>query len=590
VINTFPNFVSTGIDEFEKLRRENEQLRAIFETAKEEFAKLKRKVSLLEEDLRYEKEKNRVLEEDNRSLKLELGESKGVVKKLSSMLFGLKSEKLKISDMDIKDAGVFKAEETVLHPSEIRSRSSFFPDEGKRPKGAVPGHPGYGRKIPEDLPIVEVVIEAPETELVCSQCGKIAAKKPGIELVSWQVSMRKEYFLKKIIRASYGPTCKCSGKSSIIMAPPVTGIIPKGKYSEEVWTDILVSKYMGHVPVDRQLFEIVQAGIDIKAGMVFNSLKRIYFEHLEPLYEMLLSDLRLAERWHADETRWKMFLPEGSELWYMWAFRSEKIVAFVLDPSRAASVPLKTLFNLAPYEAEAGLHLNTMPIQSDADQMKKLNVDRYSAYKVLAKYGLVLLSYCWAHARRDFIDIQKKFPHNQDICKWAEEWIVKIAELYRINNKRVKYPKGNELFLEYDTKLKNALEKMKVDSEKIYDNDAQTAVMKSTKEHWNGLTLFVEYPELPMDNNLMENGIRPCALGRNNFLGNHSIWGGNLTACMYSIIQTCLLNNINPRDYLLHYFNVCANNRGTIDSDRIRACLPYNLDIAVREKIALKKF
>ena len=60
--------------------------------------------------------------------------------------------------------------------------------------------------------------------------------------------------------------------------------------------------------------------------------------------------------------------------------------------------------------------------------------------------------------------------------------------------------------------MKNALEKMNVDSEKIYDNDAQTAVMKSTKEHWNGLTLFVEYPELPMDNNLMENGIRPCAL------------------------------------------------------------------------------
>ena len=115
---------------------------------------------------------------------------------------------------------------------------------------------------------------------------------------------------------------------------------------------------------------------------------------------------------------------------------------------------------------------------------------------------------------------------------------------------------------------------MNVDSEKIYDNDAQTAVMKSTKEHWNGLTLFVEYPELPMDKNLMENGIRPCALELNNFLGNHSIRGGNLTVCMYSIIQTCLLNNINHGDYLCHYFNVCANNRGSMDSDGIRG-LPY---------------
>ena len=78
--------------------------------------------------------------------------------------------------------------------------------------------------------------------------------------------MRKEYYLKKIIRSAYGPTCKCSGKSSIITALPMSGIISKWKYSEEVWTDIFISKYMEHVPVDRHLFEIVQAGIDIKAG------------------------------------------------------------------------------------------------------------------------------------------------------------------------------------------------------------------------------------------------------------------------------------------------------------------------------------
>ena len=83
-----------------------------------------------------------------------------------------------------------------------------------------------------------------------------------------------------------------------------------------------------------------------------------------------------------------------------------------------------------------------------------------------------------------------------------------------------------------------------------HDHDAQVKVMNSMRNHWDGLTLFVEHPELPMDNNLMENGIRPCALGRNNFLGNHSRWGDNLAACMYSVIQTCLLNDIEPRAYL----------------------------------------
>jgi transposase len=131
---------------------------------------------------------------------------------------------------------------------------------------------------------------------------------------------------------------------------------------------------------------------------------------------------------------------------------------------------------------------------------------------------------------------------------------------------------------------------MKDELGKLYDNEDKIATMKSMKEHWNGLTLFIEYPELPMDNNLMENGIRPCALGRNNFLGNHSIWGGNLAACMYSIIQTCLLNNINPKDYLLYYFNVFTDNKTDMNSDKIIECLPYNLDVATREKMALKKF
>lgn len=590
MIDTFPNFVSTRISEFEKLRRENEQLRAIFETANEEFGKLRRRVSSLEDELKQEKERNRILENDNRRLKLELAESKGVAKKLSSMLFGLKSEKLKIADIDIKDTLVLNGEETAIYPVEIKSEVSFLNVEEKRSKGAVLGHPGNGRKIPKDLPIVETVIEAPEAELVCNKCGKIAAEKPGVELVSWQVSMKKQYFLKRIIRKAYGPTCKCTEQPSLVMAPAVATIIPKGKYSDEIWAEILISKYMTHVPVDRQLFEIVQSGINIKAGMVFNGLKKIYFEHLEPLYEMLLSDLRLEGRWHADETRWKMFLGEGSERWYMWAFRSEKIVAFVLDPSRAAEVPLKTLFNLETWDVEHSLHLKTTPIHTDADQIKKLNVDRYSAYKVIAKYGLALLSYCWAHVRRDFVDIQKKFPDNQKLFKWAEEWIVKIAELYKINNERVKHPKGNEVFLEYDTKLKNSLEKIKIDFEKLYEDKVQVATMKSMKEHWNGLTLFVEYPDLPMDNNIIENAIRPCALGRNNFLGNHSIWGGNLAACMYSIIQTCLLNSINPKDYLLHYFNVCAKNRGRMDNDKIKKCLPYNLDTSIVEKIILKEF
>lgn len=555
-------------------------MRRIFADASIEFEKRNIRIASLEEELRTERERYCKLELSCGKLSSELRREKARAEKFASMLFGLKSEKLKIEDIDLENTVVIAAA-----PREF----PCIPEKVKRPRGAVPGHAGNGRKIPADLPVIEVVLEASTSDLMCKKCGLPANDKPLMDSVSYQVSVAKRYILKKLIRKAYKKTCGCDEQPTIIMAPPAAQIIPKGKYSEEIWTDILISKYMGHMPVNRQLFEMVQSGLDIKSGMVFNGLEKIWFDFLKPLYELLLSDLRLEGRWHADETRWRMFLDEYGKLWYMWAFRSEKIVAFVLDPTRAASVPLKTLFGMSIGDAEK-MKLGKVPISLSEADMKKLNVDRYSAYKVLAKYGLALLAYCWAHVRRDFINIQKKFPDDPELRGWAEEWVVKIAELYRINNERVKYPKESEPFLQYDTRLKKALGEMKADSEKKYDDDTQVAAMNSMREHWSGLVLFVEYPELPMDNNLMENGIRPCALGRNNFLGNHSIWGGNLAACMYSIIQTCLLNKINPRDYLLHYFNICANSRGNMDSDKTRACLPYNLDAATKGKMALKKF
>jgi transposase len=117
--------------------------------------------------------------------------------------------------------------------------------------------------------------------------------------------------------------------------------------------------------------------------------------------------------------------------------------------------------------------------------------------------------------------------------------------------------------------------------------------MNSMKAHWSGLTLFVDYPELPMDNNLMENSIRPGALGRKNYIGNHSLWGTKHAACMYSVIQTCLINNINPREYLLHYFRnmIKIKKKGEkLDKKEVLKILPYTLKPQALEKIKLKKY
>lgn len=276
----------------------------------------------------------------------------------------------------------------------------------------------------------------------------------------------------------------------------------------------------------------------------------------------------------------------------MWGFMSEKVTAFVLDATRSADVPAKTLLGIDD------LKQIKEPVEIPEEKMKILNVDRYSSYKALANLGLLILSYCWAHARRDFTDIVKKYPGDEKLIRWANRWLTKIAELYRCNNKRIKHPPGSEAFLEYDTRLREKSEKMKKEINKELEIDknqvheARFKTMQSLKNHWDGLTVFVEHPAIPMDNNRMENSIRPCALGRNNYIGNHSEWGGELSACMYSIIQTCIKNCINPKAYLRYYFENSIRCKGKMDGKTINTILPGNLKSTVikEHNLELKTF
>ena len=587
-----------GSDELSRLRDENGQLREVFATATPEFARLRGQVRSLEDELVRERRRADSFEAQCGRLEKKLEKSEARANKFASMLFAIKSEKLKVSDIEAgNDAvAVESAAEKVVREGtgagpaeEQQATPDKEKEKEKKRRGARQGHPGSGRKIPKDLPVEETRVEIPAETLICPVCGQPGIEKPGLEKVSYQVTVKKQYLLRRIARLTYGPACSCGKLPKLITAPPPDQLIPKGKFSEEFWVDILVSKFMSHLPVNRQLFEMVQAGVGIRAGAVFGGLRKIALDYLEPLHEALILDLRLARHWHADETRWRMFLDECKTLWYMWAYRSANIVVFVLDPTRAAAVPLKTLFDLDAEEIGAnGLQLETVPVETALEQKKIMTVDRYSAYKVLMRYGLVLLAYCWAHVRRDFIDITKKYPGNLPLCRWAEAWVLKIANLYQINHKRVEHPNGSKLFLEYDTMLRAALQEMRKDIGGKHDHDAQVKAMDSMRRHWDGLTLFVQHPELPMDNNLMENGIRPCALGRNNFLGNHSRWGGDLAACMYSIIQTCLLNDIDPRAYLTYYFRECMA-RKEMDAETAGKLLPHKISGRLKDKLRLKK-
>ena len=110
-------------------------------------------------------------------------------------------------------------------------------------------------------------------------------------------------------------------------------------------------------------------------------------------------------------------------------------------------------------------------------------------------------------------------------------------------------------------------------------------VLASLLEHWSGLTLFIEYPEAPMDNNLGENSIRTPVNGRKSYYGSASLWSAQLAATLFAILQTLVLWDINPRHWLRCYLTACAEN-GASAPQEVDPFLPWVMDETRRSALS----
>jgi transposase len=206
-------------------------------------------------------------------------------------------------------------------------------------------------------------------------------------------------------------------------------------------------------------------------------------------------------------------------------------------------------------------------------------VDRYIAYKIMrqVKEGNLLLAFCWAHVRRDFVRVGKGYP---ELTAWALLWLGRIRELYRFNRQRLQHSVGTREFTAADAQLRqhaNAMAEQR-DRELAGDKLREPCrkALASLKEHYSGLTLFVDDPCVPLDNNYGERLIRNPAVGRKNYYGSGSEWSGRLAVMLFSIFATLALWRINPRKWLTWYFTACAASEGKVPNDP-SSFLPWNL-------------
>lgn len=396
--------------------------------------------------------------------------------------------------------------------------------------------------LPTHLEVVETVIE-PEidtTDMVL--VGQEITDKLGYQ--------PEKFFIDRTIRNKYAPK---SGEGSFAIAVLPDTIIEKGIPSNQLVSQIIVDKYIDHLPLYRIRNRFARNNIDIKdstiTGWVSQSLTK-----LEILYDLLKAQVIAKGYLQVDETTLKVLdsnLKGKSHLGYYWAYHSpvDDILFFEYNKGRAAKYVNQTLEHFKGY----------------------LQTDAYGGYNALAqKPGIVHMG-CMAHARRKFDEAKL----NDNIR--AQKALMYIQALYHIEAKakeqQLNAEQTKELRLTESLPIINALGKwITEESKKVLPKSKIGIAFQYATNNWDSLSVFLNDGQLKIDNNLIENAIRPIAIGRKNYLfaGNHD--AAQRGAVIYTFFSICKKHSVNPNQWLNYVFD---NIQSTKISD-LKKLLPQN--------------
>jgi len=488
------------------------------------------------------------------TLKQRVAELEAEVRDLKQRLYGKKSEK----------GGTTK--------NEGKGRGG-----STRPRGQQTGSAGHGRTKRPHLPVVEEERDVDPEKKHCPKCGKphLPFGSEDSEIVEIQVRP----YIRRVKRKRYVKGCQCEGTPSIITAPPAPRVIPKSTIGVSVWVMVLLDKYLYNRPTHRLGEDLKYHGLPIAQGTVTGGLKRI--AHLfEPVMVAMYEKQMSEDLFNGDETGWKVFEAMEGKIgyrWYLWVTRSASVVYYRMDSGRSAEVPKEHFANLDEQLVEV-----------------ILVCDRYTAYKKLAKdLARIILAFCWAHVRRDFLDAARSWP---ELDAWALDWVERIGTLYHINNQRIEawdatkpLDAQDPIFLRHHAQLGEQLDRMRAHYEQELKepelHSIKEKVLTSLKNHWSGLTVFVDHPAVPMDNNKAERSVRGPVTGRKNYYGSGSRWSAELAAMMFTVFQTLLLWGINPKHWLQLFLQACADNGGQTPAG-LSPFLPWEMSEQRRQQLA----
>ena len=462
------------------------------------------------------------------------------LQQLKKMIFGSRQERFVAADVNPAQLSLgIQAEVTAnFYTAEPRQITYTRTNTTIEQKPIV--HQGR-MKLPESLRREEIIIEPAEDTSDC--------KKMGEEITEVLEYEPGELFVKKYVRIKYAKP----HNSGVLIGELPARPIEKAMAGPGLLAQIVIDKYADHLPLYRQMQRFERNGLKLPYSTLTDWVSATC-RLILPLYEALKAEVLKSDYLHADETPIKVLDKDKkgrTHRGYYWVYQDsiKKIVFFDYQESRGREGPAGIL------EAFEGY----------------LQTDGYSVYEAFDKRKQITLMHCMAHARRMFHDA---LENDKERAGYALDQIQQLYTIERIcKESALNFDEIKEVRQQKSVPILQAFDKwMKAQYVQTTPKSAIGKALGYSIERWNRLSLYPENGMLNIDNNPVENSIRPVALGRKNYLFAGSHEAAQRSAMLYSMLGTCKMHGIEPYNWLCNTLEKIA----THPINRIKELLPHN--------------
>ena len=456
---------------------------------------------------------------------------------LKRLIFGKKSERFISKELPMPANSLFAIEE--LPENKVENLTEVVSHTRKKSILTKGGRKELPAHLLREVTIIEPENKNEDDRLIGELVTEILELIPGV------------MYVKRIERRKYVN----SQNQEIKIGSMPSRAVDKSQFGEGVMANAIMQKYMDHNPLYRQLEQIKRLHqVEISRSSFGESVQQ-HLELVSPLYDALRKEILNQGYIQTDESPFKVQseTKKGStDLGFMWVSRA----------------PQKNLV-LFSYQRGRGGECMTKHLQGFKGN---LQTDGWKVYDQLKDHPEIELFNCWAHARRYFEKAKEDYP---DISTYMLKQIQILYEVeqhcrdHNLTEGERKHIRQEKSKVQLDV-IKEYLDQQSMQS--ILPKSSIGKAIAYSLSRWDKLNKYIDFGEVEIDNNLIENSIRPLALGRKNYLFAGSHQSAQRAAMIYSLFGTCKLNNVNPLEWLKDI--LCRIKDHPIN--RISELLPHN--------------